>query len=530
MLEAAGVLMLVALVGVLVARAVTTPPLHVSGPSRKIPLDLYALGQLTFSAHGDAKTLRGERWKLDGVDVTARVRVRGDELVFRPLELLPQGKHKLVVTRSGGFLGAKAEQGVSFLVDLTPPHIQIDARPTAQAWQPAEIRGNVDDDHAFVTVAGSPVELHHGQFSASVQPPFTGPVKVTATDVAGNRAVKDVDVWVVPRRPAVAIRAVHVSAYAWADPTLRAGIMQLIHQHRINAVELDLKDESGLIGFDPPIALARKIGAAKPIYDLSAAVRLLHRLGIRVIGRLVAFRDPIAATAAWNSGHRNEVVQAPNGTEYSGYGGFTNFANPAVQSYEISIAVAAARDGVDDVLYDYVRRPDGPLSTMVFPGIKGTPSQAIVNFLHKTRIALRPYGTYLGASVFGIAATRPDQVAQNIPEIARQVDYVAPMVYPSHWNDGEYGVADPNAEPYQIVLRSLKDFKRELAGTGARLVPWLQAFSLGVTYGPKQVREQIAAARALGVKEFLLWNPDVIYDPKALAPTARTSQVGLSGR
>ena len=73
------------------------------------------------------------------------------------------------------------------------------------AWQPAEIRGNVDDDHAFVTVAGSPVELHHGQFSALVQPPFSGPVKITATDVAGNRSVKDVDVWVVPRRPAVAL-------------------------------------------------------------------------------------------------------------------------------------------------------------------------------------------------------------------------------------------------------------------------------------------------------------------------------------
>ena len=59
-------------------------------------------------------------------------------------------------------------------------------------------------------------------------------------------------------------------------------------------------------------------------------------------------------------------------------------------------------------------------------------------------MALRPYQTYLGASVFGIAATRPDQVAQNIPAMARDLDYVAPMVYPSQWNDGEYDVADPN--------------------------------------------------------------------------------------
>src|SRR5207237_1662045 len=110
------------------------------------------------------------------------------------------------------------------------------------------------------------------------------------------------------------------------------------------------------------------------------------------------------------------------------------------------------------LLYDYVRRPDGPISTMVFPGLKGSPSAAIVAFLRQTRLALRPYGTYLGASVFGIAATRPDQIAQNVPAMARQLDYVAPMVYPSHWHDGEYGVADPNAEPYKIVERALTDF------------------------------------------------------------------------
>ena len=115
-----------------------------------------------------------------------------------------------------------------------------------------------------------------------------------------------------------------------------------------------------------------------------------------------------------------------------------------------------------------------------------------------------------------------------MPLIAQQVDYVAPMVYPSHWNKGEYGVADPNAEPYQIVFRSLTDFKRELAGTGARLMPWLQDFSLGRTYGAADVQAQIDAARALGVKEFLLWDPAVTYNPDALAQNAITSRTGLA--
>src|SRR5262249_4056214 len=153
-----------------------------------------------------------------------------------------------------------------------------------------------------------------------------------------------------------------------------------------------------------------------------------------------------------------------------------NVGNEAARRYDIEIAVAAARDGVDDILYDYVRRPDGPISSMVFPGLRGNPTQAVVKFLKESRKAPAPYHTVIGASVFGIAATRPDEVAQNVPAMARELDYIAPLIYPAQWNNGEYDVPDPNAQPYLIVHRSLQDFKRDVAGTGARLVPWLQDF------------------------------------------------------
>jgi hypothetical protein len=97
------------------------------------------------------------------------------------------------------------------------------------------------------------------------------------------------------------------------------------------------------------------------------------------------------------------------------------------------------------------------------------------------------------------------------------------MVYPSHWAPGEYGVANPNAEPYEIVLRSLQDFEKDVKGTGARVVPWLQDFSLGVTYGPTQVRAQIDAARADGIDEFLLWDPAVTYHAGALDANSRSA-------
>ena len=110
----------------------------------------------------------------------------------------------------------------------------------------------------------------------------------------------------------------------------------------------------------------------------------------------------------------------------------------------------------------------------------------------------------------------------NIEEVramARNVDYIAPMVYPSHWGPGEYDVASPNAQPYDIVFRSLADFRKQTKGTGARVVPWLQDFSLGVAYGPAEVRAQIRAAADRGIDEWLLWDPNVTYTADALPRT-----------
>ena len=190
--------------------------------------------------------------------------------------------------------------------------------------------------------------------------------------------------------------------------------------------------------------------------------------------------------------------------------------------------MAAAAQGVDEILYDYVRRPDGPLSSMVFPGLDETPEQAIVRFLAESRAALAKTDTLIGASVFGVAATRPEEVAQDIPAMARHLDYVAPMLYPSHWGPGEYDVADPNGQPYEITLASSKDFVRQVRGSGARIVNWLQDFSYGRTYGPAEVRAQIKASRDAGVDEFILWDAAVTYTADALEPTAQLPAVGNS--
>jgi len=524
-LVAVAVVALLALAAAAVAgaRSAFAPSLETTGPGDGAYVGNAALAKLSFSARGGEEI----RWKLDGRDVSAQATREGATQVLRP-DALPEGEHRVEVERGGGFLGASASRGWTFVVDTTPPQIRLDKPVSAKQRRPLVARGEVEPG-SRLRIDGRTVPVDDGRFIVRVAPPVPQALVLEAVDRAGNRSRRPVRVEIVPRRPAVPVRAVHVTFYGWADRDLRRGVMKLIDDKRINAIEIDLKDESGVVGFDAPVALGRRIGAVQRIYDLDAVVRQMHARGIRVIGRLVCFRDPVLAQAAWKRDEKGRVVQTPDGGLYAGdYGGFTNFANDEVQQYNIDVAVAAARAGVDDVLYDYVRRPDGPRSSMVFPGMRGTPERAIVDFVRKTRIALQPYGTYLGLSVFGVAATRPLEVAQDIPKLARESDYVAPMVYPSHWGPGEYNVSAPNSQPYDIVLRSLRDFSKQTKGTGARVVPWLQDFTLGVSYGEAEVRAQIRATRRNGIGEFILWDPAVSYTSEALDATARTSTRGLA--
>jgi peptidoglycan/xylan/chitin deacetylase (PgdA/CDA1 family) len=102
------------------------------------------------------------------------------------------------------------------------------------------------------------------------------------------------------------------------------------------------------------------------------------------------------------------------------------------------------------------------------------------------------------------------------------------MLYPSHWGSFEYDIENPNSQPYDIVFRSLEDFERAVEGTGARIVPWLQDFSLGVEYGPAEVKAQIDATADAGIDEFLLWDPAVTYTGRALTRDARLPTTGTA--
>jgi hypothetical protein len=341
-----------------------------------------------------------------------------------------------------------------------------------------------------------------GGTSDTAKPAQTTPGKATSTNHVA-----------VPRE----IRGVHVSM---ALASLPGKLQQYLALPGLNTVELDVKDENGRVGFVPSaVPLARRTGAAGPYYKAEWAARLAHAKGIYLIGRVVTFEDPVLSEQ-----RPDLAIRTSDGSRWlnnSGLG-WTNPYDRRVWKYNVDLAVAAVKAGFDEIQFDYVRFPsDGDLSLIRYPGVHPQPmSWTIPAFVQYARRRLHPLGALVSVDVFGLAATHDLGIGQAPRRISRYVDAVYPMVYPSHYNPGEYNLSDPDAAPGQTVTRSLLDFQTALEGRTARLTPWLQDFSLGRTYSLGDVQAQVRAARSLHAHGFLLWNAEGLYDAAALQPPA----------
>jgi hypothetical protein len=316
-----------------------------------------------------------------------------------------------------------------------------------------------------------------------------------------------------PRPLPVEVRGVHVTGALASLPGKLQEYVAL-KKHGLNTIELDVKDEGGEIAFAPAgVSLARKAGAARNYYKPAQVARLAHEKGVYLIGRIVVFQDPYLARA-----RPDLAVRTPGGGIWATDAGLA-WVNPydrRVWDYAVSIAAAAARAGFDEIMLDYVRFPsDGDFGAAVYPGkTRERKGEVISAFVAYAKQRLAPLGVRVSTALFGLSATRDMGLGQVPAWISQHVDHVNPMAYPYLYGGGELGIVTPSAEPGETVFRTLVDFKRQLKGSNAQLVPWIQDWS----YDLEQVLQQVRATRLQGAKGFLLWNPYGLYTKAALAP------------
>ncbi|MEG2732034.1 MAG: putative glycoside hydrolase, partial [Clostridium sp.] len=138
---------------------------------------------------------------------------------------------------------------------------------------------------------------------------------------------------------------------------------------------------------------------------------------------------------------------------------------------------------------------------------------------------LEEEGIFVAADVFGAimgGGQDSDSVGQSYGEMAKHLDYICPMIYPSHYGDGNFGIDHPDTQPYDTILAALRksqiDLKSyEVEGKSQAIVrPWLQDFTASylthhIPYGDQEIRAQIQAVYDAGYDEWILWSAACKY-------------------
>lgn len=336
-----------------------------------------------------------------------------------------------------------------------------------------------------------------------------------------------------PQKQLVEVKGLHVTGWIAGGKKSMQKLIDLCNHTELNALCIDVKDSDGVVSFDTTVPLEREIKASrKCISDPEGLLKKLLDNNIYPIARIVVFKDPILADAKPSMGVHNA-----GGSLWRDHHGisWTNPYDKSVWDYNIDLAIYCIKLGFKEIQWDYVRFPsDGRISQCKYPGKTNlSESQVIEDFLKYARTRLEPYGVVMSADIFGLTSlVKHDMgIGQTIKMIADNVDYICPMVYPSHYALGEYHIPNPNKAPYRTVLLSLGDAVKKMKGTKCKVRPWLQDFSLyGVHYGRNEVLAQRKAAKEVGLTEFIMWNPRCKYTESALSPEASQKTAKTANR
>ena len=194
-----------------------------------------------------------------------------------------------------------------------------------------------------------------------------------------------------------------------------------------------------------------------------------------------------------------------------------------VYKYVTAIANDAYAQGFDEINLDYVRYPsDGITDLGDRPQTAAARVATVGNFFAYVDEHIRNESHIpLSADIFGETLTARDDmgIGQKVESIAQHVDYVCPMIYPSHFAHGSYGYKNPAEYPYQIIHHALADGILKLTAAAIPttvLRPWVQDFDLGAVYTASMVQSQTDAASDLEVHDWLYWDPRTVYTQAAL--------------
>jgi len=316
------------------------------------------------------------------------------------------------------------------------------------------------------------------------------------------------------------VKGLYLSAYSAGLPAKIEQIIDLINSTELNAVVIDIKDYSGLVLYDSEIGLVNELKTEdNRLGNVRSLIKKLHDNDIYAIARQTVFQDPILAErkSEW-------ALKSKNGGLWRDYKGLA-WVDPARQEvwdYNLAIAKEAISFGFDEINFDYVRFPsDGDMSLVVYTNGEKEKFEVMRDFYHFLNVNLASEPVWLSLDLFGFVMERHDglNIGQRLEDAVGEVDYISPMMYPSHYPAGYLGFANPAEYPAEVIENGLREgLLFFTTSTRAKVRPWIQAFNLGAVYDADKIRAEIDAVEKYTDAGWMLWNASNRYTAAGLLP------------
>ena len=291
------------------------------------------------------------------------------------------------------------------------------------------------------------------------------------------------------------IKGIYLNSYDFLNSEKMSSIKTIIDETVVNTLVIDVKTDQGHLMYDSNVQESYEVNIERVKFNKASLVELKTNHNLYLIGRVVAFQDPLFAKTYEDS----SVFNSKTNSIFSKNGQY--FLDPSDQksrNYILNIAIEACHLGFDEIQFDYIRYPDAVNNHLVYEEESNFENRTrnINSFLYEATKILHGEGCLVSADIFGyvLQSESDNGIGQHLETIVKSVDFISPMVYPSHYSNGSFGYKYPNKHPYEVVTAALSDGLYR--GTKVeQLRPYLQGF----WHTSEDVRLNIKAAEDLGL-------------------------------
>ena len=303
------------------------------------------------------------------------------------------------------------------------------------------------------------------------------------------------------------IKGIYLNSYDFLNLDKMSSIKAIIDETVVNTLVIDVKTDHGHLMYDSNVQESYEINNERVKFNKESLKDLKNNHNIYLIGRVVAFQDPLFAKTYEESA----VFDSKTNSIFSKNGQY--FLDPSDQksrNYVLNVAIEACGLGFDEIQFDYIRYPDTSHSNLAYKeeSTFNNRTRNINSFLDEATETLHGEGCLVSADIFGyVLQTKSDNgIGQHLESIVQSVDFISPMVYPSHYSNGSFGYQYPNKYPYEVISAALNDgLSRGVEMKQLR--PYLQGF----WHTKEDVRLNIKAAEDMGL-DWIIWNNSSMYD------------------